>query len=232
MARLIRITVILVLLLAISAVSATSASADNLTIVIDPKPTSKPTQQYDLVKTGEADLTCQIATDNAKQFSMVLAGELPVQSAHTVTDSQMLWEWYTKHTGDKEYGAAKALTLWIPRQTELHSTHKLKTMDDFKDMKSRVPCGAGVTIAKAIGFTPAPPPMTKLPHLLQDGTIEGSLTGWRPCNRFRLESVLTHHQEAPTGALYTTPFILFINRENLDNFPPSIRRCLNSWGQT
>ncbi|ETX08203.1 TRAP transporter substrate-binding protein [Candidatus Entotheonella palauensis] len=192
------------------------ASGGTLTIAIAPKPTSRPTQQYELVKTGEADLAWHIPTYNAKQFPMLLAAELPFLSADAVTDSQALWEWYTTHIGDKEYGAAKVLTLWLPGPAQLHSTREIKTIDDLKGMKIRVPGGLGAAMAKAIGCVPVSQPMTKLANMLQEGAIEGSLTGWRPVKRYGLESVLKYHLEAPEGALYTTPLALLINRDQFN----------------
>ena len=205
-------------------------SGGTLTIAIDPKPTSRAAQQYDLVKKGEADLAWHIPTYNAEQFPLLLAAELPFLSVHPVADSQALWEWYTTHIGDKEFGAVKALTLWLPGPAQLHSTREIKTMDDLKGMKLRVPGGIGAAIVKSIGSDPVAQPMTELSKLLQEGAVEGSLTGWQPLKVFRLESVLKYHLEAPEGALYTTPFALVINRDKFESLSPEHQAVLEKLG--
>ncbi len=206
------------------------ASKGTLTIDIDAKPTSRPTQQYELVKQGEADLAWHIPTYNASQFPMLLAAELPFLSAHPVSDSQALWEWYTTHIGDTEYGSVKALTLWLPGPGLVHSTREIKTSADVKGMKITVPGGIGAATAKAIGFDPVRHPMTQIAKLLQAEEIEGSLTGWQPLKGLRLDTILKYHLETPAGALYTTPFALVINRDKFDSLSPEHQTVLTNLG--
>ena len=207
-----------------------NASSGTLTIAFDPKPSAPPTKQYELVQNGEADLAFFLPTYNPDRFPMLRVAELPLLSAHTVTDSQALWEWYTKHIGEKEFGAVKLLTLWLPSTGILHSQRAVQTLEDMKGLKIRVPGGSIVEMAKTLDSVPVSLPLTKLAESLKQGTADATLTGWLPLKLFRLQSVLKYHLEPPEGCLFTVPFVVGINRDKFASLEPAHQEVLEKFG--
>ncbi|MXW35223.1 MAG: TRAP transporter substrate-binding protein, partial [Chloroflexi bacterium] len=181
--------------------SVREASGGTLVIKPDPAPIAKPPGQYDVVKSGAADLAYHVAAYTPGPFEVMRGVELPFLSPNATVGSQAAFEWYDENIGfDEEFDEVKVVTLMVHGPGMIHSSRPVATLEDMAGLKLRVG-GGGVRLSEALGATPVVMPGSQAYEAIQKGVAEGAMFPFEAISGYKLYELVDHHLEIP-GGLY------------------------------
>ncbi|WP_305989296.1 TRAP transporter substrate-binding protein [Roseibium sp. MMSF_3544] len=170
-----------------------------------------PAKQYDRAVDGVADITLALPGYTASQFKKTLLVELPgvVPAGKDVTATF----WDNIDEVSKEFRRTKLLALWSNPPGVLMTANKpIRSLEDVKGLKIRVPSKNVGRVAAAWGATPVSMPITEVYNSLATGVIDGVLVDASVLNSFKLKEVANH---VTTGMNSTnSPMMLVMNRDS------------------
>lgn len=206
-----------------------AASGGSLKITIDKSAVAKPPGQYDLAKNGVRDMIMHVAGYTPGRFVLFRMAEVPFITPNAATGSEGFHKWYVKNGFDKvEFKGTVLLSAFVHGPGLLHSKKDIKTIADIKGVKIRTG-GGGVLIAKSLGAVPVAMSAPKAHESLQRGTTDATFFPWESIRGFNLAGLVKYHLEIP-GGLYTTPFMVAMNKKRFDGLSAQQRKALTTAG--
>ena len=150
---------------------------------------------------------------------------LPMTTAEK--SSEVLWKLYEKYPAiQKEFAEAPPLALWTTTPYFLLTSKKqVKTLEDLKGMKIRVPGGPPTEQMKALGAVPTLIPMPDNYQALDKGVIDGMGAVWEAMQGFRLYEVAKYYTMVPLASAY---FSLCTNKAKWESLPKDVRDAIMS----
>jgi TRAP-type transport system periplasmic protein len=150
---------------------------------------------------------------------------LPFTSAKQA--SGIFWQLYERYpTMTEEFRDNHVLLGWASTPYFLITNKKqVKTVDDFRGLKIRVPSGPPVEMMKLLGAVPVTMGMPDTYISLQKGVIDGMAIPWEAILSYRQFEVARYYTYAP---LFTVYFTLAMNNEKWDSLPSEIQSEIES----
>jgi len=181
---------------------------------------------FNAVKTGVADMGwCWHGywPELTPLSDVITLPGLPTRSAEQA--SEVLWRLYERYPAiQQEFKDVHVLQLWAGDPRFLITTKKqVKTMEDVRGLKLRVPGGPPTDQIKVLGAVPIMMPMPDAYQSLDKGVIDGMDMSWEGTLSYRLYEVVRYYTVAP---LTTTYFSMIINKQKWDNFPKDIQAAI------
>jgi len=183
---------------------------------------------WNAVKTGVADIGWCFHgywPDMTPLADVITLPFMPITKAEK--GSEVLWKLYEKFPAiQREFRDAKPIMLWTTDPYFLITSKKqIKTLEDIKGMKIRVPGGPPSEQMKALGAIPMAIPMPGNYEALDKGTIDGMGAPWEPLHGFRLYEVVRYYTMVP---LYAAYFSMSFNVQKWDSLPKDIQQAIMS----
>lgn len=168
-----------------------------------------PAEQYARAVDGVADLSISLPGYTASNFPLTLVAELPGVLAEA-DGTEKLWN----HLDllKSEYKRTPLVALWSSAENILYSAQKpIRTIDDVKGMKIRVPSRNSGFLVEAWGGTPVSMPVSEVYNALQTGVIDAAMIDGTATKAFKLGEVANY----VTLGMKTTnsPFFIVMNRD-------------------
>lgn len=181
---------------------------------------------FNAVKTGVADMGwCWHGywPDLTPLSDVITLPGLPTRSAEQA--SEVLWRLYERFPIiQQEFKDVHVLQLWTGDPRFLITTKKqVKTIEDVKGLKLRVPGGPPTEQIKVLGAVPVLMPMPDAYQSLDKGVIDGMDMSWEGTLSYRLYEVVRYYTVAP---LTTTYFSMIINKQKWESFPKDIQEAI------
>lgn len=153
--------------------------------------------------------------------------ELPFTNVGLSTgQSQAVFEWATKWLMTNELKGSKIIASHTTDASIIHSRGKpMKTLEDFKGMKFRVPGRFVGEAAKALGATPVGIPLPGVYEALERGQVDGMFINWAIVPPYRLHEVTKYHLETP---IYQSPIMTFMRQASYDKLPPDMKKVIDA----
>lgn len=163
--------------------------------------------------------------DNTPLSNVISLPFLPFTSARQA--SGIYWKLYQKYpTLRNEYKDNHVLLMWASTPYFLVTSKKqVRTLDDLKGLKIRVPTGPPVAIIKAIGAIPVTIGMPDTFLYLQKGVIDGIATSWEILISYRQYTLVNNYTFVP---LFTVYFTQVINNSIWNSLPTNVQDQINS----
>ncbi len=189
---------------------------------------SKGMDAFNAAKSGVADICWCFHgywPDMTPLSDVITLPSLPFTRAEK--GSEVLWKLYEKFPAiQREYADVKTLMLWTSDPYFLITSKKqIKTLEDLKGMKIRVPGGPPTEQMKALGAIPVLIPMPGNYEALDKGTIDGMSSPWEPIQGFRLYEVVKYYTMVPLTSVY---FSMSMNKQKWDSLPKDIQQAIMS----
>jgi TRAP-type C4-dicarboxylate transport system substrate-binding protein len=183
---------------------------------------------WNAVKTGVADMGWCFHgywADMTPLSDVITLPSLPLKSAEQ--GSEVLWKLYEKFPSiQNEYKDVHVLTLWSSQPYFLITTKKeVKTLEDIKGLKIRVPAGPATDQMRALGGIPILIPMPDNYLSLDKGVIDGMGAPWEAIHGFRLYEVVKYYTVVPLSAVY---FSMSMNKKKWESLPKDIQQAMTS----
>jgi len=187
-----------------------------------------PPQLYDQVKDGVVDLAWTVPSFQAGRFPVVEAFELPFMVRDSERASRGLWHYAMKNAA-VEFKGVKPILLHVHDGSLVHTAKKqVKTLEDFKGLKLRVPTRQGSKTLVALGAMPVFMPQTA--DAISKGVIDGVLLPWEVIPSVKFDEVTKFHTDAEAGEaqMSNSVFLFGMNQEKYDALPAELKKVIDA----
>lgn len=186
-----------------------------------------PAEQYSRAVDGVAEFAISLPGYTASNFPLTLMAELP-GVIEEKTGTETLW----RHLDllQPEYRRVKLVALWSSAENILYSAKKpVRSPDDLKGMKVRVPSRNSGALVEAWGGTAVSMPVSEVYNALQTGVIDAAMIDGTATKAFRLGEVANFI----TLGMKTTnsPFFIVMNRDAWDGLSDDERAVVEAAGK-
>ena len=139
--------------------------------------------------------------------------------------SAVLWQLYEKYPAiQKEFSEVVPLLLYTTWPYFIITSMKqVKTLEDMKGLKIRIPGGPPTEMIKALGAVPAPVPMPDMYQALDKGVVDGMGAPWEAIQGFRLYEVAKYYTMVSTVTPY---FSLCANKQKWTSLPKDVKDAI------
>jgi TRAP-type transport system periplasmic protein len=189
-----------------------------------------PVQLYDQARDGVVDIVWTLPGNTAGRFPRVEAFELPFMMNNAEATSKAYWE-YVQTQAPDEFKETQVLAVQVHGPGMFHMVDKLiKAPSDLKGLKVRGPTRQVTKLLASVGATPVGMPLPGIPDALSKGTINGAVIPWEVVPSVKVHELTKFHTEFPaTGpALYTTAFVMAMNKAKYDSLPADLKRVIDA----
>lgn len=168
-----------------------------------------PVEQYSRALDGVADMAVSLPGYTASTFPITLLAELP-GVLDEATGTQTIWD--NIDLFKSEYRRVELVALWSSAKNYLFSRDTaVRSLDDVKGLKIRVPSRSTGLMVEAWGATPVSMPVSEIYNSMQTGVIDAALIDGTGVNAFKLGEVAKY---LTVGIESTnSPFFIVMNRD-------------------
>jgi TRAP-type C4-dicarboxylate transport system substrate-binding protein len=186
-------------------------------------------QLYDQARDGVADVVWTLPGYSAGRFPRMEVFELPFMMTNAEATSKAVWEYVQAHAAD-EFRETKLLAMHVHGPGVLHTQKPVLTANDLRGQKVRGPTRQVTRLLGVLGATPVGMLLPQIPDALSKGTIEGCVLNWEVVPAVKVHELTKFHGEFPTTgpALYTTSFMMTMNRAKYDGLPADLRQVIDA----
>ena len=187
-------------------------------------------QLYDQVKDGVVDVIWTVPGYSAGRFPLSEVFELPFFVRNSEATSKALWEFMQKHA-PAEFGDVKLLALHVHGGGVFHMIRKpIVRRSDFRGTKIRAPTRQTTKLIAALGATPVGMPVPQVPEALSKGVIDGAILPYEIMPALKADELTKFHSgvDASQPMIYTTVFILAMNKARYDNLPADLKKVIDA----
>ena len=188
-----------------------------------------PVQLYDQAKDGVVDIVWTLPGNTPGRFPRIEVFELPFMMNNAEATSKAFWEYTTTMAAD-EFRDVQPLALQVHGPGMFHMRDKLiRTAEDLRGSKVRGPTRQITKMLGYLGATPVGMPLPQIPDALSKGVINGCVIPWEVVPSVKVHELTKFHSEFDPagGALYTTTFIMAMNKAKYNALPPDLRAIID-----
>lgn len=186
----------------------------------------------DQVKDGFVDVVWTLPGYTPGRFPAISVFELPFMVSNAEATSQALQAYYEANESvQKEFADVHPLFFFTHDRGAIHTKEKVvKTLEDLKGLKVRIPSRPVADAFAAYGATPVAMPVPQMPEALSKNVIDGSVVPWEVVPAFKLHELANSTTEimSPDGrGLYTSVFAFLMNKKKYESLPDDLKKVID-----
>jgi TRAP-type C4-dicarboxylate transport system substrate-binding protein len=183
-----------------------------------------PPRQFDLARTGVADMAIGLTGSTPGRFPLTEVSNLPFLVNASARTSKALTELAPKYLAS-EFGGVKILYLMTTTPLKFHlASKKINTMADYKGLRIRKAGELFSDSVKAFGAVPLAVQPGDVVDAMSKGTIDGALFPFEGAQSFQVGTVAKYSYEPGVNA---ASFYLVMNQGSYDKLPPDLRAVID-----
>ena len=183
-----------------------------------------PPRQFDLVRTGVADMAIGLTGSTPGRFPLTEVSNLPFVVNQSAKASKALTELAPKYLA-AEFADVKILYLMTTTPLKFHmASKKINTMADFKGLRIRYAGEIFAESVKAFGAVPVAVQPGDVVDAMSKGTIDGALFPFEGAQSFQVGTVAKYSYEPGINA---ASFFLVMNPATYEKLPPDLRLLID-----
>ncbi len=189
-----------------------------------------PPQLYDQAKDGVADVIWTVAGYSAGRFPKTEVFELPFMMTNAEATSRAAWDFYDKYSRD-EFTDTHILAVHVHGPGNIYTVKApLTKLADFKGLKLRAPTRLTNKMLAMLGATPVGMPVPAVPEALSKGVIDGAVIPYEVAPGIKVNELtkFTAEPDRNFNALYTTVFVVAMNKARYESLPPDLKKVLDA----
>ena len=189
----------------------------------------RPPELMDQARDGIADITMTLVGYTPGRFPRSEVFELPFMMTDPVATSLAFWEMVETDFQQTEYKDVKILASWVHGPGLIHTKDPVNRLEDLKGQTLRGPTRVITGLIEELGATPVGMPLPSIPEALSKGVVSGTVLPWEVTPAIRLSEMVSNHLEfSGAEALYTSTFVLVMNKARYDALPDDLRAILDA----
>jgi TRAP-type C4-dicarboxylate transport system substrate-binding protein len=188
-----------------------------------------PPQLIDQATDGTVDIVWTLPGSTPGRFPSTEVFELPFMMTTAEATSRAYWDLFESHMKDGEFKDLHILAAWVHGPGVIHSRTPVLEMADLKGMKVRAPTRVITAMVAELGGTPIGMPIPAVTESLSKGVIDGAVTPWEVVPSLRVQELVSNHTEfGGDHALYTTTFVLAMNKDKYNSLPDDLKKVIDA----
>lgn len=188
-----------------------------------------PPQLFDQARDGVADIVWTAPGYTPGRFPGSEVMELPFMPASAEATSQAAWEVYERFLVD-EFDEVHVIAMHTHGPGLLHiRTGSVQQLEDMAGLTLRGPTRQANALLAALGANPVGMPVPSMPEALSRGVIDGTVIPWEVTAPLRVAELVESHTDF-TGerGLYTTMFVVAMNKDRYESLPDDLKSVIDS----
>jgi TRAP-type C4-dicarboxylate transport system substrate-binding protein len=157
--------------------------------------------------------------------------ELPFVHTNNATATNLaMREMFLNGAIAEDFKDVKVMFLHVHAGQAIHMAEKeVRTPDDLKGMKMRIPTRTGAWIIEALGAAPAAMPVPALPQALSKKVVDGAFIPWEIIPPLKLQDVTKVQVEGPNQVRFgTTTFQVSMNPGTWAKLPRDVQKAFEA----
>ena len=193
------------------------ATGGRVKVQIMASPIGKPPAQFDLVKSGAADIGYGVHGYTPGRFKLTPVVELPFLADSAEALSVAYWKLHASTLAQaKEHDGVHVLTVFSHGPGMIYTTKKpVAAIADTDGLKMRIGGGVVAEVAKRLGMVGVQAPSPQVYEILSNGVADGILFPAESVPFFKIDTIVRHGTSVP-GGLYNTSFFVIMNQATRD----------------
>jgi TRAP-type transport system periplasmic protein len=187
-----------------------------------------PTQTYDSVVKGIADIGLSIFGYTMGKFPMMAAIDLPLGYKSAYVATKMINAYYNKFK-PKELDEVKVLYLFAHGPGLVNTKKPVNKLEDMKGLKLRA-TGVTAQFVKALGGAPVGMPMTESYDAVSKGVVDGVMCPFDGLLVWKLAEVVSNTTR-DLGCAYTSGFFVVMNKNKWNSIPLDAQAAIEKLNQ-
>lgn len=189
----------------------------------------KPPQLVRQVRDGVVDIIWTVLGYTPGLFPRSEVFELPFVHTNNATATNLamrdLYDRYL-HEEFKDY---KIITLHVHAGQAIHMANSpVRTADDLKGKKMRIPTRTGAWILEALGANPVGMPVPDLPQALSKGVVDGALIPFEIVRPLKIQELTRFQTEGPDSLRFgTSTFMIAMNKAKYESLPDDLKKTID-----
>lgn len=184
-----------------------------------------PPQLFRQVADGVVDIIWTVNGYTPGLFPRAEIFELPTVFTNDLAAANLaMRDMFDEHLAP-DFQDVHVLFLHVHAGQALQMASKLvRSPDDTKGLKLRVPGPTGNAVVEAMGATPVTMPVPDLPQALSTSAVDGALIPWEIIPALQLFETTKYQIEGPEGVRFgTTTFQVSMNKARWDGLPDDLK---------
>lgn len=182
-----------------------------------------PTQTYDSVVNGIADIGMSLFNYTMGKFPLMVATDCPLGYKSAYVATMMVNEYYKKFK-PKELDEVKVMYLSAHGPGLLHTKKPVTKLEELKGLKIRA-TGQTAQIVVALGGAPVGMPMTESYDSLSKGVVDGVMCPAEALKGWKLGEVVAN-TTLSFGCAYASNFFVVMNKAKWNSLPPDVQATI------
>lgn len=187
-----------------------------------------PPQLIDQAIDGTVDIVWTVLGYTPGRFPRPEVFELPFMMTNADATSRAYWDLYEKEMKDQDFKDVHVIGVWVHGPGMIHSSRPVEKLEDMKGMKLRAPTRIITGLLGELGATAVGMPVPAVTEALSKGVIDGAVIPWEVTTALKVPELVNNHTEfGGDHALYTTAFVLAMNKDRYESLPDDLRKALD-----
>ncbi len=188
-----------------------------------------PRDLYDQARDGVVDVVWTLPGNTPGRFPRIEVFELPFIMTNAEAVSKAYWEYIQTYAKD-EFKDVHVVAVNVHGPGVIHTKDKqVRSVEDLKGLKVRGPTRFITKMLGSLGATPVGMPLPQIPDAMSKGVIDGAVIPWEVVPSVKVNELAKFHAEFDPkgGALYTTTFVMAMNKKKYDSLPPDLKKVID-----
>jgi TRAP-type transport system periplasmic protein len=188
-----------------------------------------PRDLFDQARDGVVDVVWTLPGNTPGRFPRIEVFELPFIMTNAEAVSKAYWEYLQTHAKD-EFKDVQVIAVNVHGPGVIHTKDKqVRSVEDLKGLKVRGPTRFVTRMLGSLGATPVGMPLPQIPDAMSKGVIDGAVIPWEVVPSVKVNELAKFHAEFDPkgGALYTTTFVMAMNKKKYDSLPPDLKKVID-----
>ncbi|WP_240610996.1 TRAP transporter substrate-binding protein [Oceaniglobus ichthyenteri] len=208
------------------------ASGGKVEIEIFPSMTlgGRPTELVSQVRDGVVDLVWTLNGYTPGLFPRTEVFELPTVFKNDPAAANMAMVDLFESDLKEEYKGLEVMFLHTHAGQAIHMRDtEVRSPDDLKGKKMRIPTRSGGWVIEALGASPASMPVPELPPALQKGVVDGAFIPWEIIPPLKIQEQTEYQIEGADEARFgTSVFQVSMNQGRWNSLPEEIQQAFRT----
>ena len=189
----------------------------------------KPPELINQVRDGVVDIVWTVNGYTANLFPRTEVFELPFVYVNNPSATNLAMRAMFNKYLKQEYKGVHVLFLHVHQGQAIQMVDKpVRSPDDLKGLKMRIPSRTGAWVLEALGASPVGMPVPALPQALSRKVVDGALIPWEIVPPLKLQELMKYYTEGPNMTRFgNTTFQVSMNPARWNSLPADVKKAFN-----